>query len=132
MACGFACHAHRGLTKGALPIEPAFTHDRQRGIAKMVVGVKQLQHQVNARTQRGAGIGDKRSPHTARGPGAGPSADVESEGLRKQLAIMRHSRLQLAERRLVRAFLRPIHPGGAMLAKQRVSDIAGGLYFALL
>ncbi len=76
--------------------------------------------------------GDKRSPHTARGPGAGPLADVESEGLRKQLAIMRHSRLQFAERRLVRAFLRPIHPGGAMLAKQRVSDIAGDLYFALL
>lgn len=62
----------------------------------------------------------------------GPLADVESEGLRKQLAIMRHSRLQFAERRLVRAFLRPIHPGGAMLAKQRVSDIAGDLYFALL
>lgn len=41
----FARHAHRGFTKGALTIEPAFPDDGQCGIAKMTVGVKQFEHQ---------------------------------------------------------------------------------------
>ena len=39
VARGFARYAHRGFTKCALTIEPAFTDDGQRGIAKMAVGV---------------------------------------------------------------------------------------------
>ena len=35
------------------------------------------------------------------------------------------------ERRLIRAFLRAIHPGGAIFPKQRICDVAGGLYFGL-
>ena len=110
----FARHAHRGFTKGALTIEPAFPDDGQRGIAKMTVGVKQFEHQVNARAQRGARIGDQRGPHSARSPGAGPFADVVAERLLKLPTVVRHTRLQLPERRLVRAFLRAIHPGGAI------------------
>ena len=131
MARRFARHAHRGFTKGALTIEPAFPDDGQRGIAKMAVGIKQFQHQVNARTQRAARIGDQRSSHTARGPGAWCFADVVAERLRKLPAVVRHTRLQLAQRRLIRPFLRAINPGGAIGSKQRVGDVAGGLNFGL-